>query len=234
MENYTDADRNVFESTIQGLHADIANAGVHITIDVRTRQLYAERIRAMADELRQQAESGKITWRQAASQAQEARNAIMTIFRSRSTPVGRAIAERLKSQGKTLNELIARYTVEMYGRPVNFQKMSSSAQNAVYARIVTSAGRSRVEITQLMHRLSRAGRGLLVLSLALSIYAIATAEHKAAVARRELAVTGAGISGGIAGGALAGLACGPAAPICVTVGAFAGGALAAFGVDFLW
>jgi len=50
----------------------------------------------------------------------------------------------------------------------------------------------------------------------------------------HLAVTGAGIAGGIAGGALAGLACGPGAPVCVTVGVFVGGALAAFGVDFFW
>jgi hypothetical protein len=30
------------------------------------------------------------------------------------------------------------------------------------------------------------------------------------------------------------LACGPGAPVCVTVGAFVGGALAAFGVSLLW
>ncbi|WP_323002029.1 hypothetical protein [Denitromonas sp.] len=28
--------------------------------------------------------------------------------------------------------------------------------------------------------------------------------------------------------------CGPGAPVCVTVGAFVGGALAAFGVSFVW
>ena len=64
--------------------------------------------------------------------------------------------------------------------------------------------------------------------------AVAAAQRDAGAARRELAVTGAGIGGGIAGGALAGLACGPGAPVCVTVGAFVGGALAAFGVDFFW
>jgi hypothetical protein len=33
---------------------------------------------------------------------------------------------------------------------------------------------------------------------------------------------------------LAGLACGPGAPVCVTIGAFVGGAAAAFGVDLFW
>ncbi|QCP13991.1 hypothetical protein FCL38_28915 [Pseudoduganella umbonata] len=43
-----------------------------------------------------------------------------------------------------------------------------------------------------------------------------------------------GIGGSIAAGALAGLACGPGAPVCVTIGAFVGGALAAFGAGFVW
>ena len=60
-----------------------------------------------------------------------------------------------------------------------------------------------------------------------------TAEDKAAAAKEEAAVTGAGIGGGIAGGAIAGLACGPGAPVCVGIGAFVGGALAAFGVSLM-
>ena len=63
---------------------------------------------------------------------------------------------------------------------------------------------------------------------------MATADDKVDATKRELTVTGAGIGGGIAGGALAGLACGPGAPVCVVVGAFVGGALAAFGVDYFW
>lgn len=96
------------------------------------------------------------------------------------------------------------------------------------------AGKSDPTISRWMRRLGPAGRGLLVLSLAVSIYQIANAEDRIAAAKREAAVTGAGIGGGIAGGALAGLACGPGAPVCVTVGAFAGGVLAAFGVSLIW
>jgi hypothetical protein len=81
---------------------------------------------------------------------------------------------------------------------------------------------------------SKAGRGLLVLSLAISVYTIATSDHPLASAEREVTVTGAGILGGMGGGALAGLACGPGAPVCVTIGAFVGGFAAAFGVDFFW
>ena len=85
-----------------------------------------------------------------------------------------------------------------------------------------------------MKKLSHAGRGLIVISIALSVYTVATAENKVDAAGKEIVVTGAGIGGGIAGGALAGLACGPGAPVCVTVGAFVGGALVAFGVGLAW
>ena len=44
-------------------------------------------------------------------------------------------------------------------------------------------------------------------------------------------VLGGGFAGGAAGGAIARLACGPRAPICVTVGVFVGGALGALGAD---
>lgn len=234
MASGTDADRLVFESSIQALEAEIANVGGHLGIDATARQAYARHIKAMADDLRLQANSGKISWAQAAAQAQENRNAIMKIIRGRSTPVGRAMAERLKREGKSLNELVARKTQQLFGPNANFSRLTSAQQNTVYAEIVKSAGKSNPEVTAMMRRASRAGRGLLFLSIALSVYTVATAQDKVDAAGRELAVTGAGIGGGIAGGAVAGLACGPGAPVCVTVGAFIGGALAAFGVDFFW
>ena len=85
-----------------------------------------------------------------------------------------------------------------------------------------------------MNKLSKAGRGLIVISISLSIYTIATADDKLDATKHEVLVTGAGIGGSIAGGALAGLACGPGAPVCVVVGAFVGGAFAAFSVDYQW
>jgi hypothetical protein len=188
----------------------------------------------MADDLRFQVTSGKITWAQAASQAQGTRNAVMEVIRHRSTPIGREIEQHLKAEGKSLNELIARKTVQLFGPASIFNHLSPVDQNAVYAGIVTSAGRSNPQVSATMRQRSRAGRGLLFLSIAVSVYEVASAEDKMRVASRELAVTGAGIGGGIASGALSGLACGPGAPGCVAIGAFVGGALTAFGVDLLW
>ena len=224
----------VFERAMDALRADVANLGAHLALDASARSAYAQLIGRMSEELRNEVARRHMTWAQAAEQAQVARNAIMETIRARSTPVGRAMAESLKSQGKTLNELIARKTLQLYGNSAVFSKLSVDKQNAVYAEIVQSAGRSNPRVTSNMQRLSRAGRGLLILSLAISVYNVASSEDKAGTARHEVAITGAGIAGGVAGGALAGLACGPGAPVCVTVGAFVGGALAALGVDALW
>lgn len=80
-----------------------------------------------------------------------------------------------------------------------------------------------------MKQLSRAGNGLIVLSLAISVYEIYNAEDRIVETGRQAAITGAGIAGGWAAGALAGLACGPGVPVCVVIGGFVGAALAAWG-----
>jgi hypothetical protein len=229
-----DENQELFEREIRSLEAQLANAGAHLTIDATARAAYAREIKRMADTLRAEAAAGRITWVQAAGQAQETRNTVMTIIRSRSSSVGRAVAQRIKAQGYTLNELVARQTSRMYGPAAIFERLSAGRKNAVYAAIVNSAGKSNPAVTQTMSRLSRVGRGVIFLSLGLSIYNVATSANKVAAVGREVAVGGGGIVGGMAGGALAGMACGPGAPVCVTVGAFVGGALAAFGVSSLW
>lgn len=227
------ADRIAFEAAIQSLEAQLANLGAHLGIDAHARAAYAREIRKMADGLRSEALAGKLTWQQAAQEAQQTRNLIMEVVRSRSTPVGRSMAQQLKSQGYSLNELVASQTRRLHGPHATFSTLPAAQKNAIYANIVASAGKSNPAVTRAMARLSYAGRGLLLLSLALSAYSIATSADRTATATRELALTGAGIGGGIAGGALAGLACGPGAPVCVSVGAFVGGALSAFGISLL-
>lgn len=158
----------------------------------------------------------------------------MNVIRTRSTPVGLAIAQQMKLQGRSLNELVAKKTQSLYGKGVAFDTLSEDKKNKVFSEIVKSAGKSDPKVTSIMNNLSKAGKGLIFLSVALSVYTVATANNKFDAAGKEIAVTGSSIAGGIAGGALAGLACGPGAPVCVTVGAFVGGALAAFGVSAIW
>jgi hypothetical protein len=226
-----DHDRQAFEEAVRVLRADITTAAAAVTWDANVREQYRRMIAELVHELEGEVRSGHLTWREAAERAAQARNDTMELLRLRSTPAGRAMAEAMKAQGRTLNELIAKRTTELFpGR--DFAALSEAEASEVYAAVVAGAARSRPAVNMMLLRASRAARGLLVLSLAVSVYNIATAEDHWAAARQEAAVTGAGIAGGMAGGALAGLACGPGAPVCVTVGAFIGGAVAAFGVDF--
>jgi len=227
-------DQALFETAIKSLEAQIANIGAHVTVDSGARLTYAREIGSMADRLRGDVAKGKLTWREAAQQAQRTRNLIMEVSRTRSTPVGRALAQWLKADGYSLNQMIARQTSKLYGDTKLFSRLPEAKQNAIYAEIVTSAGKSNLAVTRAMTRLSYAGRGLLYVSLGLSVYNIVTSNNKGLAIKKEITANGAGIAGGIAGGAMAGIACGPGAPVCVTMGAFVGGALAAFSTGLIW
>jgi len=230
----TNQNQQIFESIIQATEASILNVGAHAHIDSNVRLLYSSQIKALSDELRGAAQRGEITWKQAATEANLVRNNVMESLRGKSTPVGRALAESLKREGKTLNTMVAEKTGQLFGPNAKFDDLPIAQKNQVYAKVVESAGKSRPSVNNAMRVTSRAGRGLIVLSLAISVYTVATAEDKVQAAAQEATVAGAGVAGGIAGGALAGLACGPGAPICVGIGAFVGGAMAAFGVDYFW
>lgn len=224
----------LFDRTIKSLETQLTNAGAHLAIDSKARLTYTKEIKSMSDRLRADAMAHRITWAKAAREAQEARNLIMGAIRARSTPLGRALAQRMKQNGYSLNQLIARQTAKTHGNNAVFARLSNAQRNAIYANIVISAGNSNAGVTHVMARLSHVGRGILFLALALSVYEIATSTNKVTAFKKELAVNGASVAGGVAGGALAGLACGPGAPICVTVGAFVGGAFSVMGTSYFW
>lgn len=227
-------DKSTFDSLAAAAQGDVAAAAAMATNDAVVRTSYQNAITTLMSELRRDAEAGRISWTQAAERAQEGRNFTMEAMRGRSSPVGRAIAEQLKAEGKTLNELVAKYAMRKHGPTANFNTLSAAEKDAVFAEIVLAAARSNPRVNFTVLRLSRAGRGLILLSIAVSVYNIATAEDKTKATGREVAVTAGGILGGMAGGALAGLACGPGAPACSTIGVFVGGGLAAFGIDMLF
>ncbi|NIF21218.1 hypothetical protein [Candidatus Pantoea multigeneris] len=226
--------REQFESVLNALQGDISAAAARLLIDPRLRLEYAKRIKEMAEDLRSRANIGLISWEQAAKQAQETRNLIMDLVRTRSTPLGRAMAQQMKSSGKTLNELVAKKALSLFGPSANFNLLSQTQKNQVYASIVESAGRSNPQVNLRMLKLSRLGKGLVVLSIAVSLYEIYASDDKVKETGRQLAINSAGIAGGATGGMVAGLICGPGAPVCVLIGGFIGGALAAWEMGYFW
>lgn len=113
-----------FESAVNTLQGDVSAAAARLSVDPRLRIEYSRRIKEMAADLRAKANSGIISWEKAAMEAQETRNLIMDMVRTRSTPLGRAMAERMKTSGITLNELVAKKSASMFGPKVNFNSLS--------------------------------------------------------------------------------------------------------------
>ena len=116
--------RDKFESAMNALQGDVSAAAARLSVDPRLRLEYSKRIKEMSVDLRAKANAGVISWDKAAREAQETRNLIMEMVRSRSTPLGRAMAERIKSEGKTLNELVAKKAKALFGPQANFNNLS--------------------------------------------------------------------------------------------------------------
>lgn len=171
---------------------------------------------------------------EAARQVQFIRNEILAAQRLQSSDIGRAKAVSLKKTGLTLDELLNKYAQQKFKKP--FAGLTAYEKNVVQLEIIESSGRPRQAVTAAAQRYSALGRALLVVTVGVAVYNIATAEDKVQAVAHEGAVIGGGFAGGAAGGAIAGLACGPGAPVCVTVGVFVGGALGAMGTDasFRW
>ncbi|AOR59407.1 hypothetical protein [Pectobacterium parmentieri] len=223
-----------FEQVISAFQGDMSAAAAQLSIDPRLRLEYSRLIKAMSDELRERANIGILTWEQAAKEAMDARNMTMEMIRAKSTPVGRVLAQKMKLTGKTFNDLVARKTTQLYGGNANFNTLSDIQRNNVFGAIVESAGRSNPKVDLNMLRFSQAGKGLVVFSVAVAVYEVMNADDKLNETGRQLSISGAGIAGGWAGGAVAGLMCGPGAPVCVVLGCFVGGALAAWQMGNIW
>lgn len=181
-----------FEFLIQTIESEISAAALMIIQDGYVRSLYSSKIREMANELAQKAARGEITWTQAAQEATQVRNQVMEKLRSITSPIGLAQAQRMKASGKTFNQLLDKKAAEVQAG-ARFDQLTASQQNKVYAAIVESAGKSNPDVNRRVALRSRAGGGLIVLSLAVSVYEIATAADKLDVAKREVAVTAASI-----------------------------------------
>lgn len=222
-------DRSLLEGSLSQMESAALNFAHRFINDGKVRMSYINQTRKLAQEYRSKVRSGVITAGEAANQVQGIRNQILEAQRLRTSDLGKAIAIKLKKTGLTLPELTEKYARNKFG--TSFANLSPGNQNRVYLEIIDSSGRPRPSMNAAATRYSNLGRGLLVVTIGVAVYNIATAEDKIKATGREGVIVGGGFAGGAAGGAMAGLACGPGAPVCVTVGVFVGGALGALGAD---
>jgi hypothetical protein len=220
------------ETALGLLKSEAINFGYRFIQDGAVRLDYIAKTQAISKTIRAEVAAGRLTFGEAAQEANKLRNAILDASRLKSSDLGRAIAEAAKGTGLTLPELEAYYAQKLLKK--GFESLTQPEKNRVWLEIVEAAGRQRPSFNVKAVRLARVGRGFIVFSVAIAVYNVAAAEEKGRQASKEVTTAGAGVLGGVAGGALAGLACGPGAPVCVAIGIFAGGALAALGADSLF
>lgn len=227
------ADEDRLAQVLRSVEASLSSASVQVIHDAPVRVAYQRQVeRGIAEIRRRFAEGQFASVEAAAREANLFRNQALDALRLRTSPLGGVVARNLKESGLDFNTAVAKYTHKLFGDNAQFPKLNAGDRNRVFAQVLERSGIVNADVSRMLRRLAPAARAVILISAAYTVYEITTSENKEKALLREGASFGAGVAGGAAGGALAGLMCGPGAPVCVTVGAFVGGALAAFGVQF--
>lgn len=234
-KNATPAEREFYRA-LDLFKTEAMNFGSRLVQDAEVRADYLKTIKFASNEFVELAQSGQISYEEAARRANLLRNYIVETTRGKNSEFGRAIAEYLKKEGPTLEKSLAyRLSQRFPGRL--FTALTQEEKNLVFLDVIIGAGKDRKSVSGIAPYLGKFGKVCLVASIAISVYNVATAEDKVNAAGREGSSILGGIAGGAAGGAAAGLICGPGAPVCSAIGIFVGGAVGAFiasgGYDWL-
>lgn len=225
------SDNRALEEALAGLQGTASQFGATCINDARARLQYARDIAAVPGELRAAIDAGRVSVSDAAAQAVALRNRIMELARRRSSPTARAYAMRLKREGRSVSELSEKYAQRLYGD--TFSALSERRQASVFKEIIQASSRPDEGVMRLAKQLGRAGRRLLLVSLAVAVYDVAEAGDKPREVIRQGALAGAGVIGGwtVGSAAVATGVCAATAPVCVGAMMFVGGLLATYGAD---
>lgn len=192
----------------------------------QVRSEYIRRSQELSSSLRAAYRNGDISAKAAAETAQQMRNQILELQRGRSAAIGRALAEEMKKSGRTLDDLLSRYSQEFFKKP--FSQLDNVQQTRVYLEVVDAAGRPQVRANRFAARAGAAGRALFLLGIGIAVYNIANSRDPAWQTGREGANIAGGLGGSIAAGAVAGVWFGP---VGVAIGALIGGVAGALLAD---
>ena len=206
-------------------------------------------IKKMSDGYLEAVKKGSISVKDAALEATDLRNQILDATRKKNSAIGLAVSQKEKALGKTLEQILEYYAMEINdphkfnalksnraaidshikeiikAKQSYFKKLKVPDQNKVYYSVLKGSGKSNKSFNSKIKWMKFGGRVLVVISIAYAGYEIYNAENKEKETYRQGITIGGGIAGGAAGGATAGLICGPGSPICSTVGVIIGGAI---------
>ena len=197
--------------------------------DARLRQLYTSNIQRISREVQAEVDAGRVSVLEGARFCQRMRNQIMEETRVASSAQGRAYAESMKKDGRSLGALLDKYAVEHFQRP--FDGLSEAEKSKVFYSVIESASRDRSKVSAATRRLAVLGKVGLIVTAILAVHAVAVADDKPTEAIRQGVLIGGGfVGGGVAGAVLAAPLCGPGAVVCavaiVLLGSVAGSLVA--------
>jgi hypothetical protein len=120
----------LLEDALKALQTSALNFGTRLITDSKVRTKYLKGVKKYAAELIKGVNEGELTPSAAAEQANAFRNSLMESSRLASSDIGRAMAEQIKSKGKTLPELMEYYAQKKFSRA--FSSLAKGDQDAVY------------------------------------------------------------------------------------------------------
>jgi hypothetical protein len=226
------ADDPRLEQALRDLEVTANNFALRLARIGEVRTAYVQQIREMSTSIRAAVEAGELSAARGAEVANQMRNEIMEMQRLRDYDLGRALAQKMKTRGVTLEESIAKAMKKLgiEGKP--FHELPGPQQREVFLEVIEASGRSRPAVTQAIPRFRWAARGLWVATLAIAAYNIGTSENPWWQSGREAAGLAGGFGGGFAGGAAMGAVGGIwAGPVGVAIGVVVGGILGALLAD---
>ena len=201
--------------------------------DAQTRERYMRHIKEIADQVRQEVDSGNMTVKEGAEYCNQLRDKLFVEYRKYTSAVGVASAESLKLEARGFDYYLNKYAQAEFGKA--FSDLSEQQRGKIYYSVIEAAGRSNANVNVRIRKLQVRGKVLLIVTALLATERIIDAKNKV----KEVARQGSIIAGGLLGGGIAGFGvsfiCGPAEPICaaavVLIGTNVGGMAAEFAND---
>ena len=131
--------KNELEIALENLHATALYFGNNfLAHDSHLRGIYVRETKKMSERYLQLVKEGKMTVKEAATEATNLRNEILEATRKRNSPVGRAIAEKEKLLTKTLNEFMEYYALQEKN-PKLFDELKSKGRSTIDNYVKASA-----------------------------------------------------------------------------------------------
>jgi hypothetical protein len=228
-----DPGRRRLGEALLALDSVVVPFAARIINDQAVREQYRASIRDAVREIIDDVNAGRISAEAGAARAKDLRDVLMDLARQQSSDIGRAMAQNLKSQAPTFEELIAYRARQLFGKVPS--ALSAEERTAVMRAIIEGAARDRAAVTNALRFMGPAARGAVALTVGLAIYEVYRSPDHAKEAVHQGVLAGAGVAGSFLVGAIGtSLVCGPGAPVCAGIFVLVGGIGFTLGADYWW